>query len=964
MKISRLAILAAFVAALLPLIARGQVGVSPILQGRQIFDARDFGAVPSDGADDTVAIQAALNACHAAGGGTVLFSVPGTYVWTDYLTSAGAAPTAPNTTLNAAAVVYSDTAIVSVPGVTHQLGLAKDDSRCYILRNADPTNGNSRITIDGGFWNGGGIVAEATATSGTTFTIVGNYASRLTSGTAFYVSNVTGKTQFTCSIDSTYNSGTGLTTITVASGAVSGGLQSSWQLSNVQAPAIAGVDEPNNLITITGDYSAYASTGSTVFIYANADLPSCKAYTVASVAYLNPTTTVTLTTDLPATINTTTKGRCAFIDNTTWYADLVRLQNITRLRVVNTFGGGCDKYVWHVVGCDQQHWENNGFETGSDGIHFGGLNTNLVVLNTYGRSMDNLIAVVSDEKWYRAAQTDIAGACSNILIDGIFLDAGKTCFEPVRGTGTASYPIDGLTVRTLRGTVGSGHGVRLADDTASGYGFLTGAPMRGIVIEDNQLVVPTAYAQTAITGSGVKSVTVRDSRVSSAQNLAVLVSTPNSYAINAVTATTFRINAASATDLTSVFPVGTTFYVYGNATGGANTSYIVTAVSYSNPNTTITVASTNAATASGEVLLSSSPVTLDSLTIDGLTNLASDPSLGKLVQVDAIVNHFSGSNWKVYVDGDAPSSATGVILQVTNTTTVEGQIKFGSLSDCYVEGSPDDNGASADDSAKFVALSNTTLRSRVDLANVTLHKVNDGAFIAYEAAGPAECLSSGFKMINSGGGSVPYIHTLSSGALRLSGAISADLDNDGNYDDDTVYFRTAGTLSVRGAGINLALNSTSAAGLSGVTGDEFFNVSAYSETSAREALGIGLYRYSAGGFWEYQGPRVVKSYTSAATFAGKHSGLIANNRGASGTVTLTLPAALPGMRFTFSRVAAQLFRFDPSGTETIALPSTGVQGAAGKYLECQTTGGFVTLVCGTTGTWDVESYSGTFAAEP
>lgn len=956
----RLAILAAFVVAIVPVVSVAQVGVSPILRGGQLFNARDFGATPNDSADDAPSIQGALNAAHAAGGGVVEILTPGVYNVTDLYTSAGASPTAPHTTLNSALVIYSNTTLKLGHGVELKLGIVQNDSRCYLLRNADPTNGNTDIVLDGGFYNGGGIVAEATATSGTTFTIPGDYASRLATGATFYVSNVTGKTSYTCSIDSTYDGGTGLTTITVASGAASGGLQSSWQLSNAQAPAIAGVDEPNNLITITGDYSAFASTGSTVFIYANADLPSCKAYTVASVAYVNPTTTVTLTTDLPATINTTTKGRCAFIDNTTWYADLVRLQNITRLRVVNTFGGGCDKYVWHVVGCDQQHWANNGFETGSDGIHFGGLNTNVVVVNTYGRSLDNLIAVVSDEKWYRAAQTDIAGACSNFLIDGIFLDAGKTCFEPVRATGTASYSIDGLTVRTLRGTVGSGHGVRLADDTASGYGFLTGAPMRGIVIEDNQLTVPTAYAQVAITGSGVKSVAVRDSRVSSAQNLAVLVSTPNSYAINAVTATTFRINATSATDLTTVFPVGTTFYVYGNATGGANTSYIVTAVSYSNPNTTITVASTNSATASGEVLLSSSPVIVDSLTIDGLTNLASAPSLGKLVQIDAIVNHFSGSNWKVYVDGNAPSSATGVILQVTNTTTVEGQIKFGSLSDCYVEGSPDDNGGSADDSAKFIALSNTTLRSRVDLANVTLHKVNDGAFIAYEASGPAECFCAGFKMINSGGGSVPYIHTLSSGALRLAGAISADLDNDGNYDDDTVYFRTAGTLAVRGAGINLALDSTSAAGLTASAGDEFFNVSTWSVTSARESAGIGLYRYN-GTYWQYAGPPIVKVLTADTTLNAKHAGITITNEGATADRTMTLPAATVGQEFTFIQMTTTAGGFniilDGSGAETIALPSTGVQAAT---ITSGTLGASVKIRCVKAGEWEIVSYTGTW----
>jgi len=35
------------------------------------FDIREFGAVGADAGIDTAAIQAAVDACHAAGGGTV-----------------------------------------------------------------------------------------------------------------------------------------------------------------------------------------------------------------------------------------------------------------------------------------------------------------------------------------------------------------------------------------------------------------------------------------------------------------------------------------------------------------------------------------------------------------------------------------------------------------------------------------------------------------------------------------------------------------------------------------------------------------------------------------------------------------------------------------------------------------------------------------------------------------------------
>ena len=49
--------------------------------------------------------------------------------------------------------------------------------------------------------------------------------------------------------------------------------------------------------------------------------------------------------------------------------------------------------------------------------------------------------------------------------------------------------------------------------------------------------------------------------------------------------------------------------------------------------------------------------------------------------------------------------------------------------------------------------------------------------------------------------------------------------------------------------------------------------------------------------------------------------------GAGGTITLSLPPAVKGMNAIFRVGAAQELRLDPSGAETIALPSTGVAGA-------------------------------------
>lgn len=116
-------------------------------------------------------------------------------------------------------------------------------------------------------------------------------------------------------------------------------------------------------------------------------------------------------------------------------------------------------------------------------------------------------------------------------------------------------------------------------------------------------------------------------------------------------------------------------------------------------------------------------------------------------------------------------------------------------------------------------------------------------------------------------------------------------------------------------------------------------------------------------------PQLVTVPVTVSTSGGAVSALQAlqnvhlSNAGASGTGTFTLPAAVQGMRLTAVVEAAFELRLDPNGTETIALPSSGVQGAAGKYLVADAVGEKVQLACITTGTWDVIGYSGTWTAE-
>lgn len=110
-------------------------------------------------------------------------------------------------------------------------------------------------------------------------------------------------------------------------------------------------------------------------------------------------------------------------------------------------------------------------------------------------------------------------------------------------------------------------------------------------------------------------------------------------------------------------------------------------------------------------------------------------------------------------------------------------------------------------------------------------------------------------------------------------------------------------------------------------------------------------------------PVTVAAAGGAVTALSAVQGITLSNLGASGAATFTLPAAVQGMRVTAVVQVAQELRLDPNGAETIALPSTGVQGAAGKYLTANALTESVQLICLTTGTWDVISYTGTWTAE-
>ena len=113
--------------------------------------------------------------------------------------------------------------------------------------------------------------------------------------------------------------------------------------------------------------------------------------------------------------------------------------------------------------------------------------------------------------------------------------------------------------------------------------------------------------------------------------------------------------------------------------------------------------------------------------------------------------------------------------------------------------------------------------------------------------------------------------------------------------------------------------------------------------------------YAAGGI-----QKTIEAHTSNDTLTLSESGSVHSNLGATGAVTLTLPAsATAGTLFTFSVQAAQELRIDPGAA---AIRDDSGQ-TADKYKSANTIGECITVVADTNGDWVTTSKSGIWTEE-
>ena len=102
--------------------------------------------------------------------------------------------------------------------------------------------------------------------------------------------------------------------------------------------------------------------------------------------------------------------------------------------------------------------------------------------------------------------------------------------------------------------------------------------------------------------------------------------------------------------------------------------------------------------------------------------------------------------------------------------------------------------------------------------------------------------------------------------------------------------------------------------------------------------------------------------TAARTLTTAENGKRFSSKGATGTVTLTLPAATVGLRYSVYVGAVQELRLDPNASEVMQLPSTGANQAGGAYLTANAVGETLEIGCCEAGVWSVFASVGTWTA--
>lgn len=908
---------------------------------------------PATGPADTTAIQQAIDAAAAAGGGLVQLP-PGKTI---HIFPVLADTPATDNYEAGACLVIRDKVRLWGPGTTLRAGagpgLAINDCRRPII-----ANDNCRIwkavapgitedfSIEGVCLDQGGRLYDVQATSGTGFYhVAGNILSLLVDGQPFRAINGTTGAACVGTVDkslSVYNGGSLRTEIKVnistGSIATNGTIGIITQSPNELQITLVGATIGGTTINFAagvGDVSSYFPIGSTFGVRNSGGGNLAGGYIVTNVSH-SGSTTVTVA----STAGITAAGSVYPALRSLWYGDASIFHNCNRFSLRFPMVQGAAKYgVWIYRASNFDAWGN--FDQESDGFHPGGGCTNFRLWG-YGRCIDNKMGIVSGEEFYRAAVNTAGNIIGCQIMDCEEDSNYRDNVNPIRFVGPTGTRIE-ATVWRFRGHTTLGNAIEAIDDTS--VGGISGAEIHVRLVDVEASVGSSGNSLFQGSAAGLKNLVIDKMHGIAA----TMASGANGVSLFSVIATPCTVDNLVISNLD----------MRTNTSGkviNIGAFMNVRQASYTN-----CVARLNGAAP-------------QAFGIQGVCEQLT------LRNCQAICNPSGTATVFFYSDvGDA------IIAGVTGTTfIVAGDQRWKYLvgQRFRVKG----NSTAAANTIYTVISTSFSTNTTITVSSTNGAAASSGRIQPHTVVTADDCeflhepTTQATNLTNCAGSiEFNFRNTISRTNSTSSIQISPNGDNASmtflgsgglftGYTNGGTFAQQAGSaynlrVNHRSIPLNLANATLTTSVLIPQDGDELLNVANYS-TASPFSPPAGLVRYrrhsSTVGGWQSLGDTINGGFPTGTSSTGptnlnvNHQDVVINNTGAVGSVTYTLPAALPGMRFRINRTAAQNIVLTPQAAEFIEdlTVTTGVNKGAGVGLTLNTTGpSFVVVECAVAGVW-------------
>lgn len=581
---------------------------------------------------------------------------------------------------------------------------------------------------------------------------------------------------------------------------------------------------------------------------------------------------------------------------------------------------------------------------------------------------DNVVAIGPSNGGTTSYYPEIVGATDttaryarNVIVRNVQLNAE---YQAIRFFGRVTDTIDNITIDGVSGYVSNGVVIGLADDP-NGTGELVGARMSNIRLANITATPSAGNKQVSVTARNATDVTLDGGSIDA-------ISTPN-------------VGILMVNQGTSGYPVAFTSASWTNGTStltktGAFAKTVVTpstvVIVTGGTSTTTGVYRVVSKTSSDAVVLDRSIGASASAVSFIICNLGEakinnynvrDAVIGKLVEVASNASGYGAAAQRITVNNLTARlgyDGTSTFGRIYSTGFADNLALYTSWNNVTLEGAY--NGANAPNNVQGWDFGPTTFPTYHTIQNLNVFNLGSSSIVMRSQSTGGAYVSGRDWTIANIGGNVAQV-TTSNAFLRIVGS--------GKYTAIGSFTPTFVSGSDRYVSINWPEFQADAYKIRPTEGDILTNTNSNATQVAAGAVRVkATATMSASG--EFSGTptdpwavdtvyRRGSTKTANYTIRVGETGTAFNTDGAAGTVTFTLPAATVGLWYTFRNGSVNALQIDPNGTETIALPSTGVQGAAGKYLQTTGTNGpTVHIVCDKAGQWSVYGYTGTWTAEP